>query len=243
MTKLNQELKDMTVTEIENKYSFKYPELYKQLEQDGMLNVGTYGPDWYSIVFPTLKESPPLLLHTNDFELLNVKAVNEAIEELTDPKDYRQIKPEFKFIPFGQSGGGDHYCFFLNEHNGDDIPVVFVWHDSNEVTYLARNLQDYIFRMLLTDMSDQDIYNNITDEAFKDNLKSVLKTHTKYLTEKQAEILQNISSRAIIDYDIDLPKGRKEKHRGLLTDIELKQICSEVIPYEKMDTTFEYSDE
>lgn len=231
----------MTATEIENKYNFKYPELYKKLERDGMLNVGSYGPIWHSTVFPTLKENPTLLLYTNDFELLNVQAANEAIEELTDPEDYLQIKPEFKFIPFGQSGGGDHYCFFLNEQKGDEIPVVFVWHDSNEATYLARNLQEYIFRMLLTDMSDQDIYNNVTDEEFKTNLKSILKTHTKYLTEKQSEILQNIFSREIIDYNIDLPKGRKEKHRGLLTDIELKKICNEVIPYEKMDTSFEYS--
>lgn len=233
----------MTLTEIEIEYNFKYSELYKQLEQDGMLEVGEYGPTWYSTVFPKLKENPPLLLFTNDFELLNIKAVSEAIKELTDPEDYRQIKPEFKFIPFGQSGGGDHYCFFLNEQNGDDIPVVFVWHDCNEVTYLAKNLQDYIFRVLLTDMSDQDTYNNISDEEFKNNIKSVLKTHTKYLTEKQSKILQNVSLREIINYDIDLPKGRKEPHRGLLTDVELKNIITEVIPYDKMDTTFEYADE
>lgn len=104
-------------------------------------------------------------------------------------------------------------------------------------------MQDYIFTALLTDISDQNTYNNVSDEEFKNNLKNVLKTHTKYLTEKQTETLQNVISREIIDYDIDLPRGRKEPHRGLLTNLELNKILTEVIPYEKRDTTFEYADE
>lgn len=128
----------MTLTEIENKYGFKYPELYKKLEYDQMLNVGEYGQDWYTTVFPKLKENPTLLLHSWDFEVLSVEAAYEAIKGLADPENYRQIKPEFQFIPFAQSGAGDHYCFFLNEQNGKDIPIVFVWHDCNEVIYLAK---------------------------------------------------------------------------------------------------------
>lgn len=232
----------MTLDEIEKQHGFTYSELYKRLEQDGMLDVGTYGPEWYSTVYPKLKENPTLLLHTYDFELLSTDAVNEAITELADPEDYRQIKPEFRFIPFGQSGAGDHYCFFLNEQDGDDIPVVLVWHDSIKVHYLARNLQDYIFRTLLTDMSEQDIYNEVSDEEFRSNLSHVLKTHTKYLTETQAGILQDVFSREIMDYEVDMPGGRKEKQRGLLTDTELHTILAETIPFEKMNATFEYTD-
>lgn len=233
----------MTLIEIEKEFDLKYPLLYKQLEQDGMLDVGEYGPDWYNTVFPKLKENPTLFLHSDDFELLNVKAVHEAIKELSDPEDYRQIHPELKLIPFGQSGSGDHYCFFLNEQHGEDIPIVLVWHDSNEVQYLAKNLQDYIFRVLLTDMSEQDIYNNVSDEEFRANLENVFKTHSKYLTAQQNEILKNIISREIIDYEIELPRGRKEAHRGLLSYEELKKIMEEVIPYQKADTSFEYAAE
>jgi len=232
----------MTLNEIETKYGFTYPEIYKQLEQDGMLDVGEYSPAWSDTVFPRLKENPTLLLFSYDFELLNTEAVSEAIEELADPDDYRQIKPEFRFVPFAQSGGGDHFCFSLNEKDGDHIPVVLVWHDSNEVNYLARNLQDYIFRALLSDMSDQDIYHKVSDEEFKNNFNHSLKTHTKYLTEKQTAILQNVLSRDIIDYETELPKGRKEKHRGLLTDIELNKILSETIGFDKLDSTFAYAD-
>lgn len=231
----------MTLTEIEKDYNFKYSELYKQLEKDRMLDVGEYGANWYNTVFPKLKENPTLFLHSYDFELLNINSVSEKINDFSDPGDNRQVNPKFKFIPFGRTGAGDHYCFFLNEQNGDDIPIVLVWHDSNEVDYLAKNLQDYIFRVLLTDMSDQDIYNNVTDKEFETDIKNTLKTHAKYLTKKKAEILQNIFSRGIIDYEIELPRGRKETHRGLLTDIEFREILLEVIPYEKMDTSFDYT--
>ncbi|WP_278020465.1 SMI1/KNR4 family protein [Flavobacterium ginsengisoli] len=174
----------MTIQEIEKKYRFEYPFLYKQLEADGMLDVGEYGPNWYTDVYPTLKDNPPLLLHSYDFESLNLKSVAEEIEELQDPEDYRNINPEFKFIPFAKSGGGDHYCFFLNEENNGDVPIVFVWHDSNEVNYLAKNLQDFIFKVLLIDMSKQDVYNELTDEEFRDDIESVFKSHKKYLTEQ-----------------------------------------------------------
>ena len=131
----------------------------------------------------------------------------------------------------------------MNEKNDDDIPVVFVWHDCDEVNYLAKNLQDYIFRALHTDMSYHDTYYNVSDEEFKNNFKRTLKTHTKYLTEKQVGILQNVLLREIIDYNIELPNGRKEKHRGLLTDIELKKTLSETIAFEKLDATLQYYDE
>lgn len=200
----------MKLAEIENEFNFKYPELYKQLEQDGMLDVGEYGPDWHDTVFPKLKDNPTLFLHTDDFELLNPNAVYKAIKELSDPGDDRQIKP--KFIPFGQTGGGDHYCFFLTEQNEDDVPIVCIWDDSHEGDYLARNLQDHMFSVLLKDMSEQDTYNAVTDEDFINNIKSVLKTHTKYLTEQQTDILNTLFSREIMDYEIDT--YRKEEKRN-----------------------------
>ncbi len=231
----------MTLTKIENEHNFKYSALYKQLEQDGMLEVGEYGPNWYSTVFPKLKENPPLLLHSYDLVLLRTNSISKKINAFLDPEDYRQINPNLKFIPFAKSGAGDNYCFLLNEQNGDDIPIVFFWHDCNKATYLAKNLQDYIFRALLTDMSEQDTYNNVSDKEFRENTESVLKTHTKYLTEQQKEILQNIFSREIIDYEIEFPNGRKKKHRGLLTYTELKEILVQIISFEKLDKSFEYS--
>lgn len=231
----------MKLNDLENEFNFQFPPLYHSLEADGMLNVGEYGPNWYSTIFPKLKDNPTLFLHTYDFELLNLHAVKEAIEDLADPENYRQIKTEFKFIPFGQSGAGDHYCFFVSEQEGEDIPIVFVWHDMNEVVYLAKNLNDYMFKVLLTDMAEQDIYNEVSDQEFKEHLQLSLKTHARYLTQEQQDILHTVVLREIKDYEIELANGLKESYRGLLTDVELAEIIDKVIPFDKMETSFEYS--
>ncbi|STQ92835.1 Uncharacterised protein [Janthinobacterium lividum] len=231
----------MTLSEIEQQHGFTYPALYRQLERDGMLAVGEYGPDWYKLVYPTLTERPTLLLHADDFELLNIEAVAAEAKTLLDTDDYRQIDQAFQFIPFAQTGAGDHYCFFASGQQDGEMPIVLLWHDENEAQYLAKNLQDFMVHMLLNSMADQDTYNDVSDEAFKEQLAKTLGTHARYLTARQAEVLHALLARDIIDYEVALPKGRKETHRGLLTDIELASLRAELIPCEKFDSYFAYS--
>jgi hypothetical protein len=231
----------MTLAEMEQQHGFSYPPLYRQLERDGMLAVGEYGPDWYRLVFPTLKDRPTLLLHADDFELLSIQAAAAAVETLQDADDYRKIDPAFQFIPFAQTGAGDHYCFFASGQYDGEMPIVLLWHDQNEAQYLAKNLQDFLFHMLLKSMAEQDTYNDVGDEEFKDQLAKTLGTHARYLTARQAEVLQALLARDIIDYDVALPKGRTEAHRGLLTDVELASLRAELIPYERFDSCFAYS--
>lgn len=230
----------MTLSEIEQRHGYTFPSLYRQLDRDGMLAVGEYGPDWYERVYPALKDTPTLLLHADDFELLSVKAVAAAMEELADPDDYRHIDPAFRFIPFAQTGAGDHYCFYASGGQDGEMPVVLLWHDQNAAQYLAKNLQDFLFHMLLGSMADQDTYNAVGDDAFKEQLASMLGTHARYLTARQAEVLQALLARDIIDYEVVLPKGRKQAHRGLLTDLEAASLRKELIPYEKSDSDFAY---
>ncbi len=231
----------MTLSEIEQQHGFTYPPLYRQLECDGMLAVGEYGPDWYKLVYPTLQDKPTLLLHADDFELLNIKAVADAAETLLAPHDYRQIDPALRFIPFAQTGAGDHYCFFASGQHDGEMPIVLLWHDQNEARYLAKNLQDFLFHMLLISMADQDTYNAVSDDEVREQLANTLGTHTRYLTARQADVLHTLLARDIVDYEVVLPKGRKEAHRGLLTDIELASLRKEFIPYEKFDSCFAYS--
>lgn len=68
--------------------------------------------------------------------------------------------------------------------------------------------------MLLNSMADQDTYNDVSDEAFKEQL-------AKTLGACALRVLHALLAREIIDYEVALPKGRTETHRGLLTDIEL----------------------
>lgn len=231
----------MTLSEMEQQHGFTYPSLYRQLERDGMLAVGEYGPDWYKLVYPTLKDKPTLLLHADDFELLNIEAVAAEVEALLDTDDYRQIDPALQFIPFAQTGAGDHYCFFASSQHDGETPIVLLWHDQNEAQYLAKNLQDFVFHMLLNSMADQDTYNEVSDEEFREQLAKTLGTHARYLKPEQAQVLSALLARDIIDYEVELPKGRKEAHRGLLADTELASLREEFIPYENFDSCFAYS--
>ncbi|MNT16033.1 hypothetical protein D3C72_1511180 [compost metagenome] len=54
-------------------------------------------------------------------------------------------------------------------------------------------------------------------------------------------MLHALLARDIIDYEVALPKGRTETHRGLLTDIELASLRAELIPCEKFDSYFAYN--
>ena len=49
-----------TLEDLEREFNFILSELYKQLYADKMLDWGSDGNGWYTNVFPTLKENPPL---------------------------------------------------------------------------------------------------------------------------------------------------------------------------------------
>ena len=44
-----------TLEDLEKEFNFTYPELYKQLYADKMLDWGSDGNGWYANVFPKLK--------------------------------------------------------------------------------------------------------------------------------------------------------------------------------------------
>lgn len=229
----------MTIQELEQKYNIKYPELYKQLALDKMLEVGQYGAMWYAETFPKLKDNPTLLLFSDDFELCPLKDVDEEISWLRDPDNYMEIKEEYNFIPFAKNGAGDMYCFLMSEEVEGDYPIVFVWHDDIEATYEAKNLRDFIFKRIVSDMSQLDTYNKQSDEEFITYLRATLKTHSRYLSEDKVTLLEELIERPLIDYRI---KGWSEDSRGVLTDIEYQQIVKQYIPYEKMEESFPYSE-
>ena len=138
----------MNISLLEQKYEFQYEPFFKKLWEKGMIDwykgwENTWKPNcnWHTEVYPTIKDKPPVLLHTGvDFEMLSPKEMlnYEFI-------DYWDID-KHKFIPFGQSGAGDLYAFYKNKTNGNETPVVMVWHDENRTEILSKNFEDFIFR-------------------------------------------------------------------------------------------------
>jgi hypothetical protein len=182
--------------EIETQYDFEYPALYKTLFNDGMLWTGKYGAKWIEREYPKIKNKPTLALYKYDFELIPIDEIEKTIREFYS-SNYKAIKKEPRFIPFAKSGAGDLFAFYLNGKVGEDIPIVFIWHDSDKADILAKNLQDFIFFRLLEIIAELDENSFILYENFTQNCKNLLATHLKYLTQKQRSIVEKIYDRQI----------------------------------------------
>ncbi len=161
-----------------------------------MLNWGKACSDWFKTEYPKLNENPPFLLYGTDFEIISFERIIEEIESFSDEDDYRQTKKEFynKFIPFGMTGGGDLYCFYLNDKNSIES-IVVVYHDDNEVEILSDNLENFMFRNLLECVIDPFEDSLIMNGDFKVNITRQLLSHQKYLNNDQLKIISEIYNR------------------------------------------------
>jgi len=215
--------------QLELRFDFAYPQLYLKLCAQGMLENGTAGLDWITEQYPLLRQNPPLLLFANEFELMDFGDIESQMEEFTAPDHWMNIRPDLRFIPFAQNGAGDMYCFFLTGTQGDDIPVVLLWHDANRATYKAKNLQDFIFRSMLEAVADVEEaeYGLLDKDNFGTDLQNFLRTHQPYLSVQQQNVLKNIYDNAGAD-------------KPLISELELQHILQNEIGFEQMDQSFKY---
>lgn len=182
---------------LEKKYDFQYPDLFKQLCRDGMLDTGKFDPGWFDRNYERIKDNPIFLVWANEVETIEEFEYEEYIEDIKDPEMWWSINPDLRLIPFAQNGGGDWYCFYYNEQQEDDIPVIMIYHDNDTFVVLAKNLQDFIFRAILETASS--FYMSTFSQKKLDKMlwdtRSMLNSHKKYMTEQQVAILEEIYSR------------------------------------------------
>ncbi|WP_456830938.1 SMI1/KNR4 family protein [Deinococcus sp. UYEF24] len=225
---------------IEERFEFSYPTLYKQLYTEGLLDIGQFGPQWMTSEFPRLRLRPPLLLFGHDFELMQLEDIAEETAEFFNPDSYREVRPGLRFVPFAMTGGGDLYCFHLNAATEAGVPVVYVWHDADEATFQAKNLQDFIFRGLLEAVVGIDKESLIATDDLSENCRAMLATHGPFLSPRQRQLVEDLYARDVTGYTSQLPNGREYQTRGLLSPDELAQILRAEIGFEHLDRRFGY---
>ena len=232
----------ITLEQIETKHNYTFPKLYKTLFEEDMINWMRgfklpllEGKTWADDIYPTLKENPPLLLHSggSDFELLTP---NEMLN-FEFPKEW-DIDTHH-FIPFAKTSEGNTYAFYNNIEIDGQNPIVLIWED-DESEFIAKNFEDFIFRKMIeaTDDIDKD---NIDADYGKDNENAMelyradilndLKTITPYLSENYVNILSNAYKGEVIETLISY---------GFKRDKTLKEILHEEINFEKMADLFEH---
>lgn len=229
--------------DLELALNISFPMLYKDLYSNGMLDWGESGANWYEDILPILKMKPPLLLFAEDIEIWDPIDFRAAILEVNDREVYG-IGSDFKMIPFAKNGAGDLFVFQFDLQQGDDVPVTFMPHDDCEAIVLAKNLQDFIFRLLLEAVREIDEDSMVFEEEEEDlkgNLIAQLHTHRPFLTAGQIGILEEIYDREIFVYSYKTPNGSTFECEGLATDLEVADILKREIGFEFLDRIFDYS--
>lgn len=218
-----------TLQQLEEKFGFRYPALYHQLYADGMLNWGILGPEWMSQQYPALRENPPLLLFANEFEPMDLPDIASQLEEFADPAYWMNIQPGLRFIPFGQNGAGDFYCFHPAGQQDEHIPVVLLWHDADRATYKARNLGDFIFRAMIESVADIEAaeFSLLPTEDFKTNLRNTLHSHGRYLSTSHLKVVTAL-------YETS------RSSNPLISDKQLQELLEREAGWELLDQTFAY---
>jgi len=227
--------------DLEQQYNFAYPKLYHQLYANQMLDIGEYSSLWSKEVYPRLKNHPPLFLYSGEFELIPPANIAETIEELNGEDSWFSINPDYLFIPFGQTGGGDYYCFFYDKNNPKPVPpIALLQHDSDEAEILADTLEDFFFYEMLSSMNDIYEGSLVRSEGdFQENITNLLRSHLPYVTKKeQHEILEEVYSRKLTDFTRVFPNST-QSYQGLLSDEEFAQLVQQHISIDG-EKTFVY---
>ncbi len=229
-----------TLEAIETKHNYIFPVLYKKLWEDDMLN-WMRGFDlplekdktWAEDVYPTLKENPPLLLHSggSDFELLTPNDILDF--EFPEEWDTKQ----HLFIPFAKTSEGNTYAFYKNTEIDGENPIVLIWED-DETEYVAKNFEDFIFRKMLEsadDIDKDDLYADYGKEhpmeLYRTDLQADLESIRPYLKEAYVSILEESYNGEVLETLIAY---------GFMGSKPVKEVIKELLDFEEMGAVFEH---
>jgi hypothetical protein len=193
----------ITLQQIEEKYDFTFPEFFKKLWDDGMLNY-MRGFDeglkedesWVKTVYPTLKDNPPILLHTGESQLTLLTP--EMMLNFETPA-FWDVETHH-FIPFAKTLEGNYYAFYNNVKVDGETPIVEIWDEMDDTEYYAKNFEDFIFRQMVESAEDIDIddlkveYDNDI-KAYIADVDRDIASIAPYLKKEYIEILKDIYSR------------------------------------------------
>jgi hypothetical protein len=229
----------VTLKQIEEKYNFTFPEYFKRLWNDGMLNYMRgfdqglkEGETWVKTVYPTLQENPPALLHSGEAQLALLTP--EAILNFQTPEFWDVERHHF--IPFAKTLEGNYYAFYDNVKVEGEAPIVEIWDEMDDTEYYAKNFEDFIFRQMLESAEDID-KDDLKAEydgdvtAYIEDVEKDIKSITPYLKAEYIELLKEIYSRE--------PKEGTLAY-SLISMSEAEEIVEEYLDFELLGESFSH---
>jgi hypothetical protein len=222
------------IAAVAHQYQFELPALYQRLYFAGMLDWGLPSANWYGEVFPRLRDRPPALLFSQDFELYTPEQVLAV-----DPQDWG---PTYQFVPLGQTGGGDLYAFCPSLAEHGDAPVTLSYHDANETTVLAPSLEAFIFRQMLdraTSFDEYDLEGYTNFEELRVDLQRAALTIRPYLRPTWHARLTEVYARPLHTQTVVLPR-RSYTIDALLPQMEFEAILKQEMNFTHLNATFKH---
>lgn len=229
-----------TLEQLETRHDYSFPKLYKTLFEADMLNWMRgfelpleAGKTWANDIYPTLKEDPPLLLHSggSDFELLTP----DDILNFEFPKEWDT--QQHHLIPFAKTAEGNMFAFYKNVEIDGENPIVLIW-ENDEAEFVAKNFEDFIFRKMIEasdDIDKDDLYADYGKdngmELYRADLQADLKTIRPYLKEVYVSILEEAYNGEILETLISY---------GLMGAKPVKTVIKEMLDFELMGEVFEH---
>lgn len=230
----------ITLKQLETKHNYSFPKLYKTLFEADMLNWMrgfelplAEGLTWANDIYPTLKENPPLLLHSggSDFELLTA----DDILKFKFPEEWDT--QHHHLIPFAKTAEGNMFAFYENVEIDGENPIVLIW-ENDEAEFVAKNFEDFIFRKMLessNDIDKDDLYADYGKdngmELYRADLQADLKTIRPYLKNTYVSILEEAYNGEILETLISY---------GLISTKPVKDVVKEMLDFELMGDVFEH---
>lgn len=193
----------VTLQQIEEKYNFTFPEYFKRLWDDGMLNYMRgfdeglkEGENWVNTVYPTLQENPPALLHSGEAQLSLLTP--EAILNFETPA-FWDLETHH-FIPFAKTLEGNYFAFYDNVKVEGEAPIVEIWDEMNFTEYYTKNFEDFIVRQMIESAEDIDKDDLKAEydgdvQAYIADVEKDIKSITPYLKPEYVQLLKDIYSK------------------------------------------------
>lgn len=225
--------------ELEKKYHFIFPDHFKRLWDDGMLNYMRgveeglkEAESWVDTVYPTLRENPPALLHSGESQLTLLTP--EAMLNFQTPPFWDVEKHHF--IPFAKTLEGNYYAFYDNVRVEGEAPIVEIWDEMDDTEYYAKNFEDFIFRQMVESAEDIDKDDLKVEyggdvNAYITDVEHDIKSISPYLKAEYTQLLKEIYS--------------KEQKEGtlaysLITLQEAEEIVEKYLDFELMGESFSH---
>lgn len=229
----------VTLKQIEEKHHFSFPEYFKRLWDDGMLNYMrgfegglNEGENWVDTVYPTLRENPPALLHSGEAQMSLLTP--EAMLNFETPP-FWDVETHH-FIPFAKTLEGNYYAFYDNVKVEGEAPVVEIWDEMDDTEYYAKNFEDFIFRQMVESAEDID-KDDLQAEyggdvnAYIADVERDIASITPYLKAEYIEVLNDIYSRE--------PKEGTLAY-SLISMREAEEIVEKYLDFELMGESFSH---